>query len=132
MGRRDVERAYGCFDKALSSDPDNVFALSDMADLMLLKKANPQDALNYAQRAVSKSPLFYQPYLTMGNVLIILGREGEAEEFYKKAVDVVLQIIWAPFSKARAYYIKGDTEKAQSQLSELRRFRDLPEKMKSQ
>jgi len=63
MGRSDVERAYGCFDKALSSDPDDVLALSDMADLMLLRKANPQDALNYAQRAGSKSPPFYQPYL---------------------------------------------------------------------
>jgi Flp pilus assembly protein TadD len=87
-----------------------------MADLMLIRKSNPLDALNYAQRAVSKSSPFYQPYLTMGNVLIILGREGEAEEFYKKAVARGVADYMVPFSNAMAYYIKGDTEKAQSQL----------------
>ncbi len=131
MNKRDLAFAYEYFDKTLSIDPNNVLALSDMADLMLIRKADPRDALNYAQRAVSKAPPFSQPYLTMGNILIILGREGEAEEFYKKAVARGAADYMVPFSKARAYYIKGDTEQAQRQLSGLKGFKNLPEKMRN-
>ena len=131
MNKRDLASAYEYFDKTLSIDPNNVLALSDMADLMLIRKADPRDALNYAQRAVSKAPRFSQPYLTMGNILIILGREGEAEEFYKKAVERGVADYMVPFSKARAYYIKGDTEQAQRQLSGLKGFKNLPEKMRN-
>jgi hypothetical protein len=34
-----------------------------------------------------------------------------------------------PFSKARAYYVKGDAEKTNYYLSELQRYKDLPEKI---
>jgi tetratricopeptide (TPR) repeat protein len=101
-----------------------------MADLLLIKKSKPEDALIYAQRAVVKSPPFHQPYLAMGNVLIVLGRDKEAEAFYKKALEYGMADYMVPFSKARAYYMKGDEEKAKNQLSELRRFKDLPAKIK--
>jgi len=131
MGQRDIEHAYEYFDKALSIDPENVLALADMADLLLIKKSKPEDALIYAQRAVVKSPPFHQPYLAMGNVLVVLGRDKEAEAFYKKALEYGMADYMVPFSKARAYYMKGDEEKAKNQLSELRRFKDLPEKIKN-
>jgi tetratricopeptide (TPR) repeat protein len=130
MNKRDIVRAHEYFEKTLSIDPDNVLALSDMADLMLIRKENSREALNYAERAVSKNPSFYQPYLTMGNVLIVLGREQEAEEFYKKAVEYGLADYMVPFSKARAYYMKGDEEQAQRQLAELGKFKNLPDKMR--
>jgi tetratricopeptide (TPR) repeat protein len=131
MSKRDVDRADEYFHKTLTIDPDNVLALSDMADLMLIKKENPQDALAYAERAISKNPPFYQPYLAMGNVLTVLGRDREAEDFYKKAVEHGMTDYMVAFSKARAYYMKGDAEKAQSQLAQLRRFKNLPEKIRS-
>jgi hypothetical protein len=34
------------------------------------------------------------------------------------------------FAKARAYYMKGDKEKAQRYLSELKNYKGLPEKIK--
>jgi tetratricopeptide (TPR) repeat protein len=131
MSKGDIEQAYKYFHQTLSIDPDNVLALSDMADLMLIRKSDPQEALNYTRRAVSKGPPFPHPYLTMGNVLIVLGREKEAEEFYKRAMERGAAGYMVPFSKARAYYIKGDMEQAKSQLAELRRFKGLPEKMKN-
>jgi len=130
MGKRDLSQAEEYFHKALFLDPYNVLALSDMADLLLIKKANPGEALNLAEKAVAKSPPFYQPYLTMGNVLIVLGREREADDFYKKAEERGLEDYMVPFSKARAYYLKGDREKVQQYLSELRRYK-LPEKMQA-
>ena len=131
MNKREIERASDYFNKALSIDPNHVLALSDMADLMLISKSKPEDALIYAEKAVSKSPPFYQPYLTMGNVLIVLGKEKEAEDFYKKAVEHRMPDYMVPFSKARAYYVKGDAEKTNYYLSELQKYKDLPKKIQN-
>ncbi len=130
LGKRDIELATASIDKALLLEPDHVLALSDKADLMLIKKSNPLDALTYAQRAISHSPPFYQPYLTMGNVLIVLGREKEAEGFYRKAVEHGMPDYMVPFSKARAYYIKGDPGEVNYYLSELKKYKNLPETMR--
>jgi len=131
MSKRDIEHAYEYFRKALAIDPDNVLALSDMADVLLIRKANPEEALRYARRAVSKSPPFYQPYLSLGNVLIVLQKDKEADEFYKKAIEHGVTAYMVPLSKARAYYLRGDIEKAKEQVSELRKFKNLPEQIKT-
>lgn len=129
LGKRDIELATASIDKALLLEPDHVLALSDKADLMLIKKLNPLDALIYAQRAISHSPPFYQPYVAMGNVLIVLDREKEAEDFYKKALEHGMPDYLVPFSKARAYYIKGNSEEVNYYLSELKKYKDLPATM---
>ncbi|MEW6002269.1 MAG: tetratricopeptide repeat protein [Nitrospirota bacterium] len=130
MNKRNIEQAAYYFSRTLSLDPHNVLALSDMADLMLIRKSDPEDALELAQRAISNSPPFYQPYLAMANVLIVLGRAEEAEDYYKRAFEHGVSGYMIPFSKARAYYLKGDVEKAEYYLSELKRYKDLPEKIK--
>lgn len=129
LAKRNIGLAKEYLSKTLSIEPDNVLALSDMADILLPDKARLQDALRHAQRAVSRPSPFYLPYLTMGNVLIVAGNEKEAEEYYKKALDRGLQDYMVPFSKARAYYVKGDMEKAGYYYSELKKYR-LPEKFK--
>jgi tetratricopeptide (TPR) repeat protein len=131
LGKRDVGHAHEYFSKALEIDPDNVLALSDMADLLLIRKEDPQEALRYAQRAVSKTPPFYQPYLSMGNVLIVLGRDEEADAYYERAQEKGVAGYFVPFSKARAYYLRGDAKKAQEQIAELRQFKNLPEHIKN-
>lgn len=77
MLKRDLQHTEEYFKRSLSGEPDNVFILSDMADLMLIKR-RPGEALKYAQAAVSKKPPFYQPYLAMGNALLVMEREKEA------------------------------------------------------
>ncbi len=129
LAKRNIGLANEYLSKTLSIEPDNVLALSDMADILMPNKARLQDALKYAQRAVSRPSPFYLPYLTMGNVLIVTGKEKEAEEYYKKALDRGLQDYMVPFSKARSYYVKGDMEKAGYYYSELKKYR-LPEKFK--
>ena len=131
LAKRDIKKAQECFTNALSIDPNYVLALSDMAELILIRKSKPEDALIYAEKAVSKSPPFYQPYLIMGNVLTVLGKEKEAEVFYKKAVEHGMSDYMVPLSKARAYYIKGDAEKTNYYFSELQRYKDLPEKIQN-
>jgi tetratricopeptide (TPR) repeat protein len=130
MAKRNIELATEYFKKALIYDPNNISALSDIADLMLIQKESPEEALVYAQKAVEKTPPFYQPYMTMGNVLLAIGKENEAEEFYKEALKRGMPDYMIPFSKARVYWLKGDTEKAKYYLSEIQRYKNLPENIK--
>lgn len=130
MSQRNLLLAQDYFSKTLAIEPDHVLALSDMADLLLIKRENPEQALYYARKAISKSPTFYQPYAAMGNVLIVLGRTKEAEDYYKTAVGYGMTAYMVPFSMARAYYIKGDKERAEYYLSELRKYKGLPENIK--
>jgi protein O-mannosyl-transferase len=131
MSKKDIHPAYDCFNKTLQLDPDNSLALSDMADLLLVRGSPPGDALVYARRAISKSPFFYQPYLTMGNVLTVLGRDKEADEYYDEALGHGMPGYMVPFNKARAYFLKGDKEKATHYVSELRKLNNLPENIRS-
>lgn len=130
LGKKDISMAEEYFQKTLSLDPHNVLALSDMADLLLIKKANPQDAFAYAERAVAKSPPFYQPYMTTGIILVVLGREHEADGLFNKALEKGMPAYLLSFSKARAYYLKGDAEKTDYYLSELNKYKDLPRELK--
>ncbi|MEJ2684276.1 MAG: tetratricopeptide repeat protein [Candidatus Sulfobium sp.] len=131
MTKRDVPLAYDYFSKTLQLDPDNTLALSDMADLLLVRGSKPEDALAYARRAVTNSPFMYQPYLTMANVLTVMGREEKAAGFYDEALKHGMPGYMVPFNKARAYFLKGDKEKASHYISELRKFRNLPENIRS-
>jgi tetratricopeptide (TPR) repeat protein len=127
INKREIERAHDFFGMTLSIDPFHVLALSDMADLLLMMKSNPESALRYAGRAVEKSPPFYQPYLIMGNILIVLDREEEAESYYRKALEHGVSAYMVPFSKARAYFKKGNRKKALFFLSELQGYDDVPD-----
>lgn len=127
MAKRDIETASLYYTKTLQLDPENSLALADMADVLLIKKTDPERALEYARRSISQTPFFYQPYLTMANILTVLGREKEAAEFYERAVQHHMPDYMLPYNKARAYYLKGDEVKVRYYLSELRKFRNLPE-----
>lgn len=130
MIKRDVRHAEEYFDKALRAEPDNVLVLSDMADLMLIKRVNPEKALDYARAAISKKPPFYQPYLAMGNVLLIIGKEKEAEDLYRNALGRGAKDYMIVLNKARIYYLKGDHSKSEEYLSRLKKIKDLPPRIR--
>jgi tetratricopeptide (TPR) repeat protein len=130
LSMRDLTEAAVNLKKTLTLDPNNPLALSDMSDVMLMEKEPAEEAMRYAQRAVANASLFYQPYLAMGNVLIVMGKEGEAEDYYQKARERGLKDFMVPFSKARAYVIKGDGGKAAAFLEEVASMKDAPESLK--
>lgn len=127
---KDIKHAEEYFKKALSVEPDNVLVLSDMADLMLIKGEDPEKALSYMQTAVSKNPPFYQPYLAMGNVLLFMGKEEEAERFYNEALVKGAKDYMIMLNKARVYYLKGDHKKTREYLQSLSNKKDLPSRIK--
>jgi tetratricopeptide (TPR) repeat protein len=131
IGLRDLDSAEEYLIKAITADPYNVLAYADLSDLVILKRKDISSALRYAQKAVSYETPFYQPYLSMGSVLLISGKEKEAEHYYKIALSKGAKDYVIFFSKARAYFIKGDKEKAAQYLSILRNYKNLPEDIKS-
>jgi predicted Zn-dependent protease len=62
----------------------------------------------------------------MGTVLIIMGKEDAAEEYFRKAAERGLRGYLLPFTKARAYLIKGDKDKAEVFLREIADMEDAP------
>lgn len=130
MIKRDIQRAEEYFEKALSVEPDNVLVLSDMVDLMLIKREPPEKALAYAQRAISKTPPFYQPYLAMGNVLLFEGKEWDAERFYRDAIQKGAKEYMVILNKARVYHLKGEQMKSKEYILRLRNFPGLPLRIK--
>lgn len=129
LSMRDVEKAAAYLQKALSLDPNNPLALSDMSDILLMRK-DPR-AMVYAKRAVLHASLFYQPYLAMGNVLIVMGKDAEADEYYQKATERGLKEYMVPFSRARAYFIRGDNKKAAALLEEVAAMKNAPESLRN-
>lgn len=130
LSMRDPGEAASYLQKALALDPNNPLALSDMSDILLMRKDEAEKAVSYAKRAVSNASLFYQPYLAMGNALIVMGKDGEADEYYQKAKERGLKGYMVPFSKARAYFIKGDNKKAAVLLEEVAAMKDAPESLR--
>jgi tetratricopeptide (TPR) repeat protein len=126
MSKKKVDLAADHFRKALALDPRHVFALADMADVMLIRKSYGE-ALAFAQRATAESPPFYQPYLSMANVLLAMKKDREAEEFYARARAHGMPGYLVPFAKARIYYLQGDTAQAARYLSEVQKMRGSPD-----
>jgi tetratricopeptide (TPR) repeat protein len=130
LKRGDIDRADDYLRKTLAIDPNHTLALSDTAEVMLLRNSDPEEALLIAEQAISKRPPFYQPYLTMGNILILLGREKEAEDYYAKALHRGSSEHLVLLSKARSYYLMGDMENANIYISEIRSLGNIPDNIR--
>jgi len=129
MLKRDINHAEEYFRKALEIEPDNVLVLSDMVDLMLIKRDSPDKIMSYAKKAIKSSPPFYQPYLAMANVFLVSGDPENAEIYYREAVQKGARDYMIILNKARMYFLKGDSEKAGKYILELRRLRGLPSRI---
>ncbi|MFI5294195.1 MAG: tetratricopeptide repeat protein [Thermodesulfovibrionales bacterium] len=130
LGMKDLDRAEKYIVKTLALEPLNPLALADMADIQLIRKEPPEKAERFAARAIAQSPSQYQPYLTMGTVMTVMGKEEAAEGFYRKAREHGAKDYLIPFSKARAYYLKGDGEKVKYYMKEVLSIEDTPESLK--
>ena len=125
-----LDEALSFMNKTLALDPHHALALSDAADIALMKKAPIERSLLLARRAVANSPPFARPYATMGNVLIVAGRDREADNYYRLALRHGMKDYMVLFAKARAYYIKGDDAEADIYLRQLAAMKGVPEYIK--
>lgn len=128
--KRDLARATYCINVTLKIDPNHALALSEMAEILMMKGASIEKARAFAAKAVGLSPVFYQPYLTMGTVLLVSGNDEASEEYFKKAAAKGAKDYLVPFSKARAYFLRGDKEKVNACLREVLSMKDTPENLR--
>ena len=79
----DVPGALAAYRRALDGKPDALYALQELYSL-----DSPLPALDYCARAIEAAPQEIMPYNWQGLTLRRLGRPGEAEASFRKALDV--------------------------------------------
>jgi protein O-mannosyl-transferase len=131
MMQMDMDSSSEYLRKVLSMDPDNIGALTDMANLILIKGEGAQNALPYVKRAVLLDPPFSKPYLIMGTVLIASGENENAEKYFRRAKEFNAPDYLILFNKAWAYSLRGDREKQTYCLRELLQEKDVPQHIKN-
>ncbi len=127
---KEIDKAETATARALALDPLNPLALAQMADIILIRKGPPEKARQFAERSVASSPPFYQPYASMGTVMVLLGKEADADAYFQKAAERGLRGYLLPYTRARACFMKGDKEKASEYLREILTMDDAPEQLK--
>ncbi|MBX9635735.1 MAG: tetratricopeptide repeat protein [Magnetospirillum sp.] len=104
----DLAQASRCYRNVLDSDPSNVDALYLMSVLAVIA-GQPEIAVDLASAAINAQPDYFAPYLGLGNGLQALGRVAEAEQAFRKAVELNSQ-------SAEAYSNLSHALKAQGQF----------------
>jgi protein O-mannosyl-transferase len=129
-----LKRNYGLAEeylkKTLVFAPYNFMALSDMANLIVLRGGDLDKARYFAQKAVALNPPVYQPYLIMGTILLASGQDKEAEVSYAGAEQFRAPAYQLAFNKAWAYSLRGDREQQLRYLRELLTLKDVPDTMR--
>ncbi|GAB4537298.1 MAG: hypothetical protein Fur0020_05810 [Thermodesulfovibrionia bacterium] len=120
-------------DRLLSIFPDDVLALSAKGLLIIMKRGRIEDAIHYTQKALSTSDSFYEPYLNTGTILIKSNKEGEAEEFFKKASTLHRQApqYMIDLSKGIGYALRGDVSISDGYFQGILNDENIPQGVKS-
>jgi len=126
MAQGDFATAEKYLNRALQVESENFVILTDRAKLALISGKGPEAAFPFIRKAVSMNPPVSEPYIVMGTVLISLGAEEEAREFFGQALALKAPAYLIAYNKAFGYFIKGDTEAMKQSLKELLRLKDVP------
>lgn len=106
------EQAQSQLEEVINLTPNNVFALNDLAWLLLRK--DPVNAVKYAEKAVKIAPKIPQVIDTLAMALIERGRNERALRLIRQAVSL------APKSASILYHL-GLAQEKNGQLVEARR-----------
>jgi protein O-mannosyl-transferase len=131
MMKMDMDSSAEYLRKVLSIDPYNIGALTDMANLLLIKGEGAEKALPFVKRAILLDPPFNKPYLIMGTVLMASGENENAENYFIRAKEFNAPDYLILFNKAWAYSLRGDREKQTYYLRELLKVKDVPQHIKN-
>lgn len=101
----------------LETQPDNVFALNDLA--WMLRKENPTLALEYAEKAVSRAPKSAAFLDTLAMILLETNQPDRALNLMQQAYTYARKNPEIRYHLALAYAKSGRTEDARKVLTEL-------------
>jgi arylsulfatase A-like enzyme/Flp pilus assembly protein TadD len=120
----DLENAKNTYEKAFSIDAENPPLLSNLGNLYLSffqKTKNPDDhkkAVEFFKRAVSLDPALAQGYDGLGLAYLVAGDLDSAIRSWEKALDISPSHAMVAYNLARAYFTKGNTQKALALLQD--------------
>ncbi|MEW5734321.1 MAG: tetratricopeptide repeat protein [Thermodesulfobacteriota bacterium] len=99
------------FQAALAADPDNYYALSDLAS-SYMKLGEPEKALFFVNRALTVHPSVPDIHYAAGNILARLGDMARAERHFATAVSIspYFTLAWLNWGNCRM--AAGDPERA--------------------
>jgi tetratricopeptide (TPR) repeat protein len=111
-----IEDAKGHYEAALKLDPKQPIALNNIAYLIADKLKSPSEALPYAQQAARLDPTNADVLDTLGYILYLNGRVGEAQGALLRAkeIDRANQAVY--YHLGLVYQKKGDAEEAKEWL----------------
>jgi tetratricopeptide (TPR) repeat protein len=112
LGRSEEAKPF--YEKVLKTDPKQPLALNNMAFLLADSFAKPAEALPYAQEAVKADPNNAGVLDTLGHVLSLNGRHGEALGALFRARDQDKKSAAVLYHLGQAYERKGDKIEAKS------------------
>jgi len=107
LAKDDVKQAGLLAKQAAEAEPREARFQELLGDVAL-KQNNSQEALGYYQRAIALQPDYFRPHVQSGIALSNLGRQAEAEPFFKRSIELL--------PTATGYYYLGQIEESRSDV----------------
>ncbi|MDO7174054.1 tetratricopeptide repeat protein [Mariniflexile sp. AS56] len=108
--REDFKKAKAFYEEALENDENNATALNNLG-LLFHQKEEYEEAVSCYNKAL-KVNISDTYFLNLANTLVHLSRHEEAEENYKKCLEINPDNLNAKISLARFYQFNGKPEKS--------------------
>lgn len=113
-----IDRAIAHYRAILDFEPNNVFALNNLAETLSVSKGQPQDALLYAERAAALRK-FSPPILdTLAWTQHLLGKNAAALETIRRARAIPVDDAMIVFHSAVIHAAANDKARAAAELAE--------------
>jgi tetratricopeptide (TPR) repeat protein len=111
VGRGQIEKAVGQFQKSLSIEPENAEAQNNLGNA-LLKLDRPDEAVSHLERALALQPRFAQAENNLGNAWLLKGRADEAVAHYQRALGIDPRSVEALNNLGNVALLRGRTADA--------------------
>lgn len=116
----DYEEAARVWTEGLGRFPDDWEMNNNLAYTLSSDLGRPDEALAYAEKAVSQNTGYSEPYETIASIYIALGKYDEAEQMIDTGSSFINSIparITMTLTSARLAMKRGDMEEARSRLT---------------
>lgn len=119
----DFEGAYEIWNKGLERFSDDWEMNNNVAYTLGVKLGQPENALEYGERAISKNIQVSEPYETMASIYIRLGKLDEAEQMIdtgSRFISTIPARITMSLTAGRLAMKRGDLTEARSKITDSR------------
>lgn len=83
-----VEKAQGEYEEAVRLDPENMTFQKNLAEYYSVARGRNEDALRIFVEILRKHPRDAETLISIGKVCEMLGRANDAQDFFRKALEV--------------------------------------------